>query len=59
MAFDGLPAGYFKFFRELAANNNREWFEANKQRFRDEVQAPLVAFVEAMGPRLRACLRTS
>lgn len=53
MSFSGLPADYFKFFRELAANNNREWFEDNKPRFRDSVQAPLIAFVEEMGPRLK------
>ncbi len=53
MAFTGLPKDYFAFFRELAANNNRAWFEDNKQRFKDNVQAPLIDFVEAMAPRLK------
>jgi uncharacterized protein (TIGR02453 family) len=53
MSFDGLPADYFRFFKELAANNNREWFEDMKPRFKNNVQAPLVAFVEAMAPRLK------
>lgn len=53
MSFDGLPADYFRFFKELSANNNREWFEANKPRFKESVQAPLVSFVEAMAPRLK------
>lgn len=53
MSFNGLPADYFRFFKELGENNNREWFEDNKPRFRESVQAPLVAFVEAMGPRLK------
>ena len=53
MSFTGLPADYFKFFKELSANNNREWFEDNKQRFRQSVQEPLVAFVEEMAPRLQ------
>ena len=52
-AFSGLPADYFKFFAELSANNNREWFNDNKPRFRESVQEPLAAFVEAMAPRLR------
>ncbi len=52
-AFSGLPADYFKFFKELKANNNREWFNDNKPRFRESVQEPLAAFVEAMGPRLK------
>ena len=53
MAFSGLPADYFKFFKELKANNNREWFNDNKQRFRESVQEPLAEFVEAMAPRLK------
>lgn len=52
-AFNGLPADYFKFFKELSANNNREWFNDNKPRFRASVQEPLAAFVEAMAPRLK------
>ena len=30
--FQGFSAGFFAFFEELAANNRREWFEANKPR---------------------------
>lgn len=52
-AFTGLPNDYFKFFKELRENNNREWFNDNKQRFRDTVQEPLAAFVEAMAPKLK------
>lgn len=52
MSFTGLPADYFEFFRELSTNNDREWFEDNKLRFKQSVQEPLVAFVEAMAPRL-------
>lgn len=51
--FTGLPADYFKFFKEIEANNNREWFMDNKARFRASVQEPLAAFVEAMAPRLK------
>ena len=52
-AFNGLPADYFKFFNELKKNNNREWFNDNKKRFRESVQEPLSGFVEAMAPRLK------
>jgi uncharacterized protein (TIGR02453 family) len=52
-SFAGLPRDYFDFFKELKANNNREWFEDNKPRFRASVQEPLAAFVEAMAPRLK------
>lgn len=53
MAFDGFPKDFFAFFRELKAHNERPWFEANKQRFRDSVQAPMSAFIAEMAPRLR------
>ncbi len=42
----------FRFFRELAQNNNREWFNANKDRYIEEVRDPLLGFVEAFGARL-------
>lgn len=53
MAFTGLPKDYFDFLNELKANNNREWFNDNKPRFKESVQEPLAAFVEAMAPRLK------
>jgi len=53
VTFNGLPADYFKFFKELKTNNNREWFNDNKPRFHASVQEPLAAFVEAMAPRLK------
>jgi len=53
MAFGGFPKDFFAFFRELKAHNERPWFEANKQRFRDSVQAPMSVFIEAMAPRLK------
>ncbi len=53
MSFDGFDKSFFGFFRELADNNGRAWFEANKPRYREVVVAPCVAFIEAMGPKLR------
>jgi uncharacterized protein (TIGR02453 family) len=50
--FEGFPKDFFAFFRELKAHNERVWFEANKQRFRDSVQAPMSLFIAAMAPRL-------
>ena len=44
--------GLFAFLRELKANNEREWFRANKQRYEDEVKEPALAFVEDIGYRL-------
>jgi uncharacterized protein (TIGR02453 family) len=51
-AFGGFSKDFFVFFRELKANNNRGWFEQNKQRFRVSVQAPMSDFITAMAPKL-------
>jgi uncharacterized protein (TIGR02453 family) len=42
----------FGFFRELKVNNNREWFEANKQRYEKCVREPLLRFITDFGLRL-------
>lgn len=51
-SFKGFSKDFFGFFEELRNNNNREWFTANKPRFRDVVQGELADFVTAMAPRL-------
>ena len=43
----------FDFLEELALNNRREWFQANKERFRADVQDPLLRFVTDFEERLR------
>ncbi|MDQ6982744.1 MAG: DUF2461 domain-containing protein [Mariprofundus sp.] len=42
----------FAFLEELAANNNRDWFSDHKQHYDNEVRAPALAFIEAVGERL-------
>jgi len=42
----------FRFLGDLADNNEREWFKANKQRYDDAVKEPALEFIEAFGPRL-------
>lgn len=42
----------FAFLAELAANNRREWFEANKGRYEALVRAPALEFIAAMAPEL-------
>jgi uncharacterized protein (TIGR02453 family) len=36
------------FLRDLEANNEREWFQANRDRYEREFLAPVFAFIEAM-----------
>jgi len=43
----------FGFLRELAANNNRDWFNENKARYESEVREPSLAFIRAMAPELK------
>ena len=41
------------FLDELAANNNRAWFEINKPRYEELVREPALDFIDAMGPLLQ------
>jgi len=47
----------FTFLRQLARNNKREWFEANRPRYESEVRQPALRFIEAAGPHLRKISR--
>jgi uncharacterized protein (TIGR02453 family) len=42
----------FSFLGDLRANNNREWFAANRQRYEEQLLEPALAFIEAFAPRL-------
>lgn len=52
--FNGIPADAFDFFEELAADNTKAWWSANKERYQTSVKGPvedLLAEVEAeFGP---------
>jgi len=43
----------FRFLTELRANNNREWFSANKERYETKVRAPILQFISDVGPKLQ------
>ncbi|MGB7491688.1 MAG: DUF2461 domain-containing protein [Thermoanaerobaculia bacterium] len=44
---------FFQFLEDLKQNNQREWFQANKQRYEDEVRHPAQQFISDFGPELR------
>ncbi|MEZ5593468.1 MAG: DUF2461 domain-containing protein [Gammaproteobacteria bacterium] len=50
--FVGFPSDAFTFLRELAENNNRDWFNANKPRYQDHILAPMSRFIRAIAPHL-------
>src|SRR5262245_63458450 len=44
----------FRFLAELRRRNERDWFNANKDRYIAEVRDPLLALIAAVAPKLRA-----
>ena len=42
----------FSFLSDLRANNNRDWFAANKDRYESAVLEPALAFIEDFAPHL-------
>lgn len=43
---------FLKFFKELSANNTKEWFDANRKTYEAEVKKPFATFVEEMIKRI-------
>ena len=51
--FDGFPPGALFFFKELWANNRRDWFEGHRQDYSEFILQPAQAFTVALGERLK------
>jgi uncharacterized protein (TIGR02453 family) len=49
-AFAGFPREATEFFRELAHNNNRDWFQAHKDVYEQSCREPLKALVTELDP---------
>ena len=52
-AFNGFPKDFYAFFTELKNNNNRDWFNANKNRYYDSVVHPIGEYIESIAPHLQ------
>lgn len=52
MSFNGYPKGIQGFLQELKANNNKEWFTANRARFDELVIEPSIELISALSERL-------
>ncbi len=50
--FTGFPTAAFTFLRGLAANNEREWFEARRETYEASLRVPMKALIEEMDARL-------
>jgi len=51
--FSGFPKDFFGFFNELKANNNRDWFAANKTRYYESVVYPMGDYIVSIAPHLK------
>lgn len=52
--FHGFTHNAFDFLHELRANNNKEWMEDNRDRWRDSVLEPMRALFADLGPHVKA-----
>jgi uncharacterized protein (TIGR02453 family) len=53
IAFKGFSKQTITFFRKLAQNNTKMWFDQNKEMYEREVMVPSRDFILAMGARLK------
>jgi uncharacterized protein (TIGR02453 family) len=51
--FSGFTKETVRFFAALRKNNNKEWFDRNRETYDKHVMAPAKLFVTAMGERLK------
>jgi uncharacterized protein (TIGR02453 family) len=47
----------FRFLRELAKNNSRGWFQANRERYEADLREPCLRFISDLDPLLRRVSR--
>ena len=54
MTSPSIPPALFDFLRELRENNDRGWFEENRERYAAEVRDPVLDFIAAFAEPLEA-----
>ena len=54
MAKPYFTRALFDFLKDLAANNDRDWFQANKDRYEECLKQPALRFIADFGPQVRA-----
>lgn len=57
--FQGFPKDTVPFLRDLTAHNDKEWFDANRDRYEGAFLDPAKAFVTAMAPKIEAISATA
>ncbi len=51
--FTGFPEETLQFFLDIRFHNSISYFEEQRERYRQDVQAPFYAFIEELAPKLR------
>jgi uncharacterized protein (TIGR02453 family) len=54
MAKPYFTRALFDYLKDLAANNDRDWFQANKDRYEEALKQPALRFIADFGPQVRA-----
>ena len=53
-SFPGFNSESFAFFRELAQNNSKPWFDQNRERYEQDVQGAFRGLLASLEPSLTA-----
>src|SRR5215831_4115203 len=53
LIFAGFPKAGIEFLADLAANNNRSWFESHREEYQTRALEPAQTFVTALGTKLQ------
>lgn len=59
MAFQGFADEDAKFFKQLAKNQNREWFQAHKEEFEEGYQKPMKELLDAVREKVDGAFKHS
>jgi len=58
MIFKGFPVEGIELLKDIELNNNKEWFEANRDRHEEFIIKPNRAFIEELGEHLQVLVPT-
>ena len=53
MAKGYFTRGFFEFLKDLSSHNNRDWFNANQERYEQQVRDPFLLLITDLGPGLK------
>jgi uncharacterized protein (TIGR02453 family) len=51
--FSGFPRRGLKFLKDIVVNNNKSWFEENREVYESQLVAPAISFISGLGKLLQ------